>query len=98
MIHTTENFYNKVVTAVTERYFKNNLIEDYKNEKYHAAKYAIELFSNGCINYRLFINRLSKACGTNNATIHNLAERHIVSFGQYQYKPGKLYSEAKATI
>ena len=34
-------------------------------------------------------------CETNNATIHNLVEKYIVSFGSYQYKPGKLYSENK---
>ena len=61
------------------------------------ATTAIEDFNNGSLTYKVFIGRLSKSCGTNNATIHNLVEKHIVSFGNYQYKPRKLYSENKVT-
>ena len=91
MIHTTENFFNKVADEMRGRYFA-----DLSSENCRKATYALELFNNGCLTYRTIIGRLAKACNTNNATIHNLVEKYIVSFGEYQYKPGKLYSEAKA--
>jgi len=98
MIHTTENFFNKVATDIRDRYFPNEKHGYTQNKNYHAAKYTIELFNNGCLTYRTFIGRLAKACDTNNATIHNMVEKHIVSFGEYQYKPRRLYSQSKAQI
>lgn len=95
MIRTTENFFNKVATDIRSHFFKD--IAHYRDDKNcEAATYAIELFNNGCLTYRAFIGRLAKYCESNNATIHNMVEKHIVSFGQYQYKPRKIYSEAKA--
>ena len=89
MIHTTENFFNKVATDIRQTYFAD--VKYYRDsEKCTAATYAIELFNNGCLTYRAFIGRLAKSCNTNNATIHNMVEKHIVSFGEYQYKPRRL--------
>lgn len=94
MIHTVNEFFNKMADDIRGRFFPD--VKYYRdNKQCEAATYAIELFNNGCLTYRAFIGRLSKACGTNNATIHNIAEKHIVSFGQYQYKPGRLYSQNK---
>ncbi len=98
MIHTTGDFFNKAISDIRKAYFSNEDHGFTRNEKYHAATYAVELFNNGCLTYRTFIGRLAKACNSNNATIHNIIEKHIVSFGQYQYKPGRLYSESKAEI
>lgn len=95
MIHTTENFFNKVVTEARITYFANENHGTTENQNYWKATKAIEDFSNGILTYKVFIGRLSKATQTNNATIHNLVEKHIVSFGSYQYKPRKLYSENK---
>jgi hypothetical protein len=89
MIHTTDNFYNKVATEIRAKYFEN------ENQNYWKARKALEDFNNGCLTYKVFIARLAKATETNNATIHNLVEKYIVSFGSYQYKPRKLYSENK---
>lgn len=96
MIHTTQDFSNKVGTEVRSRYFPNEIHGKTENQNYWKATKAIEDFSNGCLTYKVFIGRLSKSCGTNNATIHNLVEKYIISFGSYQYKPRKLYSENKA--
>ena len=94
MIHTVENFFNKLSDDIRCKYFPD--VKYYRDDKNcEAAIYAIELFNNGCLTYRAFIGRLAKYCGTNNATIHNIAEKHIISFGQYQYKPRRLYSEEK---
>lgn len=95
MIHITENFFNKVATEVRSRYFANENHSTTENKDYHLASNTIELFNNGCLTYRQLIGRLAKSCQTNNATIHNLVEKHIVSFGTYRYKPRKLYSENK---
>ena len=95
MIHTTTDFFNKTATEIKNRYFPNENHGTTNNQNYWKATKAIEDFNNGCLTYKVFIGRLSKSCGTNNATIHNLVEKHIVSFGNYQYKPRKLYSENK---
>lgn len=95
MIHTTENFFNKVAIEVRNRFFPNEEHGKTYNESYWKAIKAIEDFNNGCLTYKVFISRLSKNCGTNNATIHNIVEKYIVSFGSYQYKPRKVYSENK---
>ena len=94
MIRTVNDFFNKAATDIRERFFPN--VKYYRDdENCTAATYAIELFNNGCLTYRAFIGRLAKACNSNNATIHNVIEKHIVSFGEYQYKPRRLYSQSK---
>ena len=98
MIHTTENFFNKVANDIRQTYFENENDIYSQNRNHRAATYAIELFNNGCITYRTFIGRLAKSCDTNNATIHMIVEKHIVSFGQYQYKPRQLYSQSKKQV
>ena len=87
MIHTTENFYNKVADDIKNQYFKNELSVYSPNEKYHEAKYAIELFNNGVLSYKVFIGRLAKACNDTTSKVNAIVEKHIVSFGSYQYKP-----------
>ena len=95
MIHTKPEFFNTVAADIRAKFFPE--VKYYRdNENCTKATYAIELFNNGALTYRTFIGRLAKACNTNNATIHNMVEKYIVSFGQYQYKPRKLYSESKA--
>ena len=98
MIHTTQDFFNKVATEVKQRYFPNENHGTTENQNYYKANKAIEDFNNGVITYKVFIGRLSKATESNNATIHNLVEKYITSFGSYQYKPRKLYSEEKTLI
>ena len=94
MIHTTENFFNKVADEIRGRYFAD--VKYYRDsEKCTAATYAIECFNNGQLTYRTFIGRLAKACDANNATIHNLVEKYIISFGEYRYKPRRLCSQSK---
>ena len=98
MIHTTTDFFNKVATEVRERFFPNENHGTTENQNYWKANQSIEDFNNGVITYKVFIGRLAKACQTNNATIHNLVEKYVVSFGSYQYKPKKLYSENKIAV
>ena len=88
MIHTTQDFFNKVALDIRQRFFANEIHGKTENQKYHKTTKAMEDFSNGCLTYRTFIGRLAKSCQSNNATIHNIVEKHIVSFGAYQYKPG----------
>ena len=98
MIHTTDNFFNKVATEIRSKYFADENHGTTENENYHKSNKVIEDFNNGILTYKVFIGRLSKSCGTNNATIHNLVEKYIVSFGNYQYRPKKLYSENKINL
>ena len=87
MIHTTENFFNKVATDIRQAYFADEVHGYSQNKNYHAANYAMELFNNGCLNYRTFIGRLAKACNDTTSKVNSIVEKHIVSFGSYQYKP-----------
>jgi hypothetical protein len=86
MIHTTENFFNKVSDEIMSKYFSNvNFYRD--DEKCVKAKYSLELFNNGCINYRQLIGRLAKACNDSTTNIHNIVSKYILSFGCYRYRP-----------
>jgi hypothetical protein len=87
MIHTKEDFYNKVATDIRAAYFSEVKHGYTDNEDYHAANYAIELFNNGCTTYRKLIGSLAKCCNDHTYKIHAIVEKHIVSFGSYQYKP-----------
>jgi hypothetical protein len=88
MIHTTQDFFNKVALEIKQRFFVNEIHGKTKNQYYYKANKAIEDFNNGCLAYRTFISRLAKSCQSNNATIHNIVEKYVISFGAYQYKPG----------
>ncbi len=94
MIHTVNDFYNKAAKDIRDRFFEGVVLPQ-DNPDYQKAIYSIELFNNGCLTYRAFIGRLAKSCKSNNATIHNIIEKHVVSFGAYQYKPGRIYSQNK---
>lgn len=86
MIHTADNFFNKVATEIRDIYFKGVNHFDINNSAYDKATQTIELFNNGCITYRKFVGRLAKACNTTNKSIHACIEKYIVSFGNYEYK------------
>ena len=98
MIHTTQDFFYILITEIRSRFFPNENHATTENQNYWKATKAVEDFNNGVITYKVFIGRLSKAIESNNATIHNLVEKYIISFGSYQYKPRKLYSEEKTLI
>lgn len=87
MIHTTDDFYNKVVTELTAQYFPGSEGDRYSNKEYLAMKYAIELFNNGCLTYRQLVGRTAKHCKSYTKEIHATIEKYVVSFGKYQYKP-----------
>lgn len=89
MIHTTTDFFNKVANDVRGKYFPSEDHGRTENQKYHKTDYTIELFNNGCLTYRQLIGRLSKSCNDTTANIHNIVSKHIVSFGEYEYKPSK---------
>lgn len=96
MIHTKPDFFNTVSADIRAKFFADvKTWEDSKTSD--KAIYIIELFNNSCLTYRAFIGRLAKACRSNNATIHNIVEKYILSFGDYRYKPNKLYSQSKVT-
>ena len=88
MIHTTDNFYNKVVEDLDKTYFPDPETR-FRLERYSKAKYAVELFNNGCLTYRKLVGRVAKSCQTSTYDIHKLISKHIMSFGSYEYKPSK---------
>lgn len=89
MIHTTEDFFNKVAADIRAKYFATEIHGQTRNENYHKATYTMELFNNGCLTYRKLIGRLAKACNESTAAIHEVVSKYIVSFGSYEYKPKK---------
>ena len=88
MIHTTPDFFNKLVNDLDKVYFPKvkYYMDDADCAKVH---HTTELFSNGCITYRQLIGRLSKACKDTTSNIHLIVEKHVISFGGYKYKPSK---------
>lgn len=88
MIHTTENFYNNVADEIRGKYFKD--VAYYRDsEQCTKATYCLELFNNGCLTYRKLIGRLAKACNDTTENIHLIVSKYVVSFGSYNYQPGK---------
>lgn len=87
MIHTTEDFFNKVATEVRATYFPQENHSTTENQNYHKTTKIVEDFSNGVLTYPIFIGRLSKSCGDTRKNIHKIVEKYVVSFGSYQYKP-----------
>ena len=85
MIHTTDNFFNKVATEIDQRYFPQ--VKYYRDDKNCTKVHNdLELFNNGCLTYRQLILRLAKSCQDRNKNLHKIVEKHIVSFGSYKPK------------
>ena len=55
MIHTTENFFNKATTDIRAKFFPNEKHGETENKNYHNATHIIELFNNGALTYKIFI-------------------------------------------
>ena len=89
MIHTTQDFFNKVATEVRATYFANENHGRTENKNYHKTSNTLELFNNGCLTYRQLIGRLSKSCEDTTENIHKIVEKYVVSFGSYNYQPKK---------
>ena len=87
MIHTTQDFYNKVATEVRSKYFSNENHGETENKDYHTTTRTLELFNNGCLTYRQLIGRLSKSCKETTEKMHEIISKNIVSFGEYNYQP-----------
>ena len=90
MIHTTEDFYNKLATEIRNLYFPKEIHGSTLNVNYQKANYTIELFNNGCLTYRQLIGRLAKNCKSTTITIHKIVSSYIISFGSYDYKPKQI--------
>ena len=88
MMHTTDNFFNKVATEIDQRYFPQ--VKYYRDDKdCTKVHYDLELFNNGCLTYRQLIGRLSKSCKETTEKMHETVSKNVVSFGSYNYKPRK---------
>ena len=88
MIHTTQDFFNKVATEIDQRYFPQ--VKYYRDDKdCTKVHYDLELFNNGCLTYRQLIGRLSKSCKETTEKMHETVSKNVVSFGSYNYKPRK---------
>lgn len=89
MIHTKKDFFNQLSNEIKSTFFIDANDTNLTGVLFYKAKYHIELFNNGCLNYRVFIGRLSKACGSTNFEINKIVEKYILSFGSYTYKSKK---------
>lgn len=87
MIHTTQDFYNKVAKELRATYFSNENHGYTNNKDYHTTTYTLELFNNGCLTYRQLIERLAKSCKETTKIMHEKVSIYVVSFGSYKYKP-----------
>ena len=89
MIHTVDDFFNKVALEIRANYFPNENHGTTENKKYWNATKIIEDFNNGALTYRKLIGKLSKSCNDTTINIHNIVSKYIISFGSYEYKPKK---------
>jgi hypothetical protein len=88
MIHTEQDFFNKVAKEIDTNYFP--LVKYYRDdENCTKVHYTLELFNNGCLTYRQLIGRLSKSCNDTTEKIHSIVSKYVISFGSYEYKPNK---------
>jgi hypothetical protein len=86
MIHTTEDFFNKVAMEIDSTYFPT--VKFYRDDNSCVnVHYTLELFNNGCLTYRQLIGRLAKYCEVTTKEIHTIVTKYIVSFGSYTYTP-----------
>jgi len=83
-IKIVSDFFNKTAQDVMKTYFPNAYRDDENAVK---AKYAIELFNNGVLEYSNLIDRISKATGDTKENIHTLVSKHIETFGDFEYNP-----------
>lgn len=79
------DFFNKVAKAIDTKYYPE--IKYYRDNK-NTTKihYTLELFSNGCLTYKVLINRLAKACKDTKENIHAIVKEFIHDFEGYEYK------------
>lgn len=89
MIHTVPDFFNKAATELKQKYFPNENHGTTENADYRKLNSTLELFNNGCLTYRAMIGRLAKCCKDTNGNVHEIVEKHIISFGNYMYLPTK---------
>ena len=87
MIHI-KDFY-KVGIDIKAEYFPNENHGYTENKDYHAMKYAVECFSNGCLTYPQLISKLAKCCKDTTEKLDSIVKKHIISFGEYKYQPKK---------
>lgn len=87
-IVTVNDFFNKFAQDIMKTHFPT--VKFYRDDENAVkAKYAIELFSNGCLEYSKLIERVSKATGETKENIHTIASKYIESFGDFEYNPSK---------
>ena len=71
------NFYNKLKNDIKKTYFPT--VDYYRdNEDLTKVCYAIELFNNGCMTYRVLINRLKKHCNSNKKDIEKIVDKYVI--------------------
>lgn len=90
------DFYNKLVSEIRSTYFSTENPVYSENRKYHSAKYAIELFNNGCLTLNILINKLSKNCIESKENIEKIVNKYFISTELIQEaeKEVRAYSEA----
>lgn len=84
MIHLQNDFFNKAAEKIKAAYFptvKHGLDD---NPKYYQARYTIECFSNGVLNYTKLIQKLAKICKDEPLNIHNICKEFVISFEDFE--------------
>lgn len=83
---TTNDFFNKVCKEIGQTYFPE--VKYYRdNNNLTKIHYAVELFNNGVITYRVLIQRLSTNTKQPIRKIHETISKYIDDFEGYKYQP-----------
>jgi hypothetical protein len=81
-----DDFFNKASTDIKKAYFPDVIHGKDENKDYYAFKYAMECFSNGVLTYDKLLTKLSKNCKDTKENIHNILKKHVVDFGDFEFK------------
>ena len=79
------NFFNELASDIDKTYFVN--VKYYRdNTECTNVHYAIELFNNGCLTYKLLVSKLAKNCKDTKENLHKIVSKYVVDFEGYEYK------------
>lgn len=81
-----DDFFNKLVKELDKKYFPD--VKYYRDNKNTTAiHYAGELYSNGCMTYNKFIDKLASNCLDTKQNIHKIVSKYVADFEGFIYKP-----------
>lgn len=71
------DFFNKVQSELDAKYFPG--LKYYRdNDKCAKLHYQTELFSNGCLTYKKYVNQVAKLCNDTKDNVKGIIDKYIM--------------------